>query len=200
MFFIIRSFVLLAMVAMFLTGCGSLNYNQAAINATTFSPQTTVLLPVKMQDGYDTAGEQVHNILTDVLSTSGVFGVVIDPATSRNQMATNKNLSDAVSAYLTKLSITGVSDTVLSRKIGEEYRSDTIIVVDVTRFGFLSVDGEKSAEVSLGIKVIDVASGAVYWKAAHTDIASYRFFAPNLAEMARGIMKNILSHAPITKK
>ncbi len=198
MFFKIRSFVLLAMFALFVTGCGSLNYNQASQNASKFHPQMTVLLPVKMQDGYDTAGEELHNKFTEDLTTSGVFGKLIDPATARNQMIANKSLSDAVTAYLSKLYITGVSDAELSRKIGEEYNSDTIIVADVSRLGFVSLDGKKSAEVSLGIKVIDAATGAVYWKAAHTDRASYMFFAPNLSEMARDVMKNILSYAPIT--
>jgi len=197
-----KKFILFAMLAVALTGCAGLNYNQESGNAAQFHPKTTVILPVKMPEGMELEGEKIGNILTDALTSSKNYGSVIDPSTTRNQLASkdNKELSDNVTSYLAKLIITGVSDGELSKKIGNAYHADTIIFADMSRYGYISFGGTKYGEVGFSIKVIDSASGTVYWKAGHTDQESYVIFKPDLGEMARTLMQKVISYSPFLNK
>lgn len=193
-----KSFALLTMLVVFLTGCAGLNYSQVSANASNFHPKTTVILPVRMPEGMELEGEKIGNILTDSLTTSKTYGNVIDPSTARNQLASkeNKGLSDDVTSYLSKLIITGVSDDLLSKKIGNTYHSDTIIVADMSRYGYISFGGSRYAEVGFSIKVIDATTGTIYWKAGHTEQQGYLFIKPDLGEMARDLMTKVLTYSP----
>lgn len=171
-------------------------------NAETFKPQTTVILPIKLPEDYDLEQEKIGNILTDALTTSEIYGRVIDPAIARNQLAEkgNKVLADAVSTYLSKLMLTGISDPEIIKVISKEYHCDTIIVTEMSRYGYITFGGQNYGEVGFSIKVIDSETGLIYWKAGHTAQEPYVFIKPDLGEMTRRLMKRVLSFAPNAPK
>lgn len=188
----------LAGLSLFVVGCGGLNYNQVAPNAGSFHPKAVVVLPVKMPEGMETEGELMGNIVADSVTNLKRFDTVIDPSIARSQMAAaeNKELSDSVTGYLSKLFITGVSDKELSTKIGAVYHVDTIFVPEIGQWHYVNYGGNKFGEVTFSLKMIDAKTGVVIWRAGHTAQEKYTFFKPNLEKMGRNLIKEVFSYIP----
>lgn len=190
---------LVGIVSFFLAGCAALNYNEVAPQFGTFDPKIALVLPVKMPEGMDLEAETVGSIIIDVVSKMKRFDSVIDPATAHSQMAADQELQDVVLHYLVKLRTLGVSDKDLSKRIGEIYHSDTLIAVDVGRWGYMRYGGTNLAEVTISIKMIDAPTGTVMWKAGHTLQRTYSFIKPNLQSMARDLAEDIFECMPESK-
>lgn len=199
-----KLFVLVGVLVVLLNGCATgLNYNQTAPNAENYHPKSTLILPLRLPEGLDQEEEKIGGILTDALANSKTFGEIIDPTTARNQLAAkeNKVLADAVTNYISKLIVTGVSDPQLIKTIGMEYHCDTIIVAELSRYGYMNYGGQQYGEVGFSIKVINVDTGKIYWKAGHTDQEPTVFFIkPNLETMTRKLMHKVLSYGPNAPK
>jgi hypothetical protein len=192
-----RTTLCVCMFLLIISGCASINYNEIAPNANTFKPQVAVILPaVKMPEGTDQEADKVAKAIYDAATATKRFERVIDPMTAKSQMAENSQLQDAVMNYTVKLRSLGVSDKESSRKIGEIYQADTIIVGEVGKWNHIKYADEKAGEVAIAIKMVDAATGAVYWKAAHSAKKTYSLFKPDLADMATDVSKKIFDFMP----
>jgi PBP1b-binding outer membrane lipoprotein LpoB len=181
-------------------GCASINYNEIAPNANSFKPKVAVVLPaIKMPEGADQEADKVAKAIYDAAVATKHFERIIDPVTAKSQMSENSGLQDAVMSYTTKLRSLGVSDKEAVRKIGEIYQADTVIVGDVSKWGYTVIAGEKAGEVGIAIKMADAETGAVYWKAAHASRETYSLFKPNLSGMATDLAKKIFGYMPKSK-
>jgi PBP1b-binding outer membrane lipoprotein LpoB len=188
--------ILILMVA----GCASINYNEIAPNANTFKPKVAVVLPaVKMPEGAEQEVDKVAKAIYDAAVATKQFERVIDPLTAQFQMTGNSGLQDAVMTYTAKLRSLNVSDKESARKIGEIYQADTIIVGDVSKWGYSAIAGEKAGDVGIAIKMVDAETGSVYWKAAHASRKTYSLFKPDLADMAADLSKKIFEYMPKSK-
>ena len=196
----LREILCSCMVMLIVSGCASINYNETAPNANTFKPKVAVALPaIKMPEGADQEVDKVAKAIYDAAVATKRFDRVIDPMTAKSQMSDNSELQDAVMSYTTKLRSLGVSDKESCRKIGEIYQADTIIVGDVSKWGLVKYADEKAGEVGIAIKMVDAATGSVYWKAAHADKKTYSLFKPDLADMAADVSKKIFGFMPESK-
>jgi hypothetical protein len=188
------------MVMLTMTGCASINYNEIAPNARTFQPKVAVVLPaIKMPEGVEQEVDKVVEAIYNAAVATKRFDRVMDPMDARFQMFNNRELQDAVMSYTAKLRSLGVSDRESCRKIGEIYQVDTIIVGDVGKWGHIKYADEKAGEVGLAIKMVDAATGSVYWKASHTAKKTYSLFKPDLADMAIDLAKKIFDFMPKSK-
>lgn len=188
-------------VILAMTGCASINYNEIAPNAGAFKPKVAVVLPsIKMPEGVEQQVDNVVKAIYDAAVATKRFDRVMDPMDARFQMFNNRELQDAIISYTTKLRSLGVSDKESCRKIGEIYQVDTIIVGDVGKWGHVKYASEKAGEVGLAIKMVDAATGSVYWKASHTAKKTYSLFKPDLAEMATELAKKIFEYMPPKSK
>ncbi len=182
--------------ALLLSACASINYNEIAPNAKDFRPRDAVILPaIKMPEGADQEVDKAAKAIYDAATATKRFKRVIDPITAKSQMRENSQLQEAILTYTSKLRSLGISDQESSRKIGEIYGVDTIIVADVSQWSYVT-GGEKEAEVGMAIKMAGAATGTVYWKAAHTIRKSYWLFKPNLEEMAADVAEKIFDFMP----
>ncbi len=187
----------LSLLSLMVSGCASLNYNEIASNASTFAPGVVVVLPaVKMPEGADQEADKVTKAIYGAAVGTKKFARVIDQVTAKSQMEANSELQDAVLSYTQKLRALQVSDKERCRKIGEIYQADTIIVAEVGKWGYFTISDEKAGEVGLAIKMIDVATGSVYWKAAHAAKETYHLFKPNLGDMALELAEKIFGFMP----
>jgi hypothetical protein len=183
--------------AVITTSCSSINYNEAAPNASSFKQKVGVVLPtIKMPEGADQEADRVVKALYDAAVATKRFERVIDPATAKSQMAENSQLQDAVMTYISKLRTLGVSDKEAAKKIGEIYQADTIVAVEVGKWGYVKYADEKAGEVGIAIKMADAATGSVYWKAAHAGKKTYKLFKPDLADLAADISSSIFAVMP----
>lgn len=178
-------------------GCASLTYNEIAPNANTFNPKVAAILPVvKMPEGADQDSDKVIKALYDAAVATKRFEQVMDPLTAKSRMLDNSELQDAVMNYTAKLRSLGISDKESSKKIGELLQADTIIVGEVGKWGYAVYNGEKTGETGMGIKMVDAATGSIYWKASHSAQETYSLFKPDLGEMAGDLTKEMFDFMP----
>jgi len=197
----LRAILCSCMVMLTITGCASINYNEIAPNAGTFKPKVAVVLPaIKMPEGVEQEVDKVVKAIYDAAVATKRFDRVIDPMDARFQMFNNRELQDAIMSYTTKLRSLGVSDKESCRKIGEIYQVDTIIVGDVGKWGHVKYADEKAGEVGIAIKMVDAATGSIYWKASHTAKKTYSLFKPDLVDMAADLSKKIFEFMPPKSK
>lgn len=196
----LKAILCFGMVMLTMTGCASINYNEIAPNAGAFKPKVAVVLPaIKMPEGVEQEVDKVVKAIYDAAVATKRFDRVIDPMDARFQMFNNRELQDAVMSYTSKLRSLGVSDKESCRKIGEIYQVDTIIVGDVGKWGHVKYADEKAGEVGMAIKMVDAATGSVYWKASHTAKKTYSLFKPDLVDMAADLSKKIFDYMPKSK-
>jgi len=197
----LRAILCSCTVMLTMIGCASINYNEIAPNAGTFKPKVAVVLPaIKMPEGVEQEVDKVVKAIYDAAVATKRFDRVMDPMDARFQMFNNRELlQDAVMSYTAKLRSLGVSDKESCKKIGEIFQVDTIIVGDVGKWGHVKYANEKAGEVGLAIKMVDAATGSVYWKASHTAKKTYSLFKPDLADMAADLTKKIFDYMPKAK-
>lgn len=193
----LRTILCLGLFLLIVSGCASINYNEITPNAKTFQPKVAVVLPaIKMPEGTEQDIDKVAKAIFDAAVATKRFERVIDPRTAKSQMSDNGELQGAMITYTTRLRALAVSDKESAKKIGEIYQADTIIVGEVSKWGYGIYAGEKNGEVGMAIKMVDVATGTVYWKAAHAAKKTYSLFKPDLADMATDLAKKIFDYMP----
>ena len=193
----LKAILCLGLLLLIVSGCASINYNEIAPNAKTFQPKVAVVLPaIKMPEGTEQDIDKAAKAIFDAAVATKRFERVIDPLTAKSQMSDNGELQGAVMTYTSKLRSLAVSDKDSARKIGEILQADTIIVGEVSKWGYGIYAGEKNGEVGMAIKMVDVATGAIYWKAAHSAKETYKLFKPDLANMAADLAKKIFDYMP----
>ncbi|MBA3018975.1 MAG: hypothetical protein KKH84_00450 [Proteobacteria bacterium] len=193
----LRPILCLGLFLFIASGCASINYNEIAPNAKTFQPKVAVILPaIKMPEGTEQDIDKVVKAIFDAATSTKRFERVIDPMTAESQMSNNSDLQNAILAYTSKLRSLAISDKESALKIGKILQADTIIVGDVSKWSYGAYAGEKNGEVGMAIKMVDVATGVIYWKAAHSAKETYSLFKPNLAKMATKLAKKIFDYMP----
>jgi len=187
-------------VSILLFSCSSINFNEESPLAKDFKPKAVVILPsIKMPEGVDFDAEKLAKIIYDELIKMKKFDRVVEPKDALATLSANQELQSNMLNYITKLRTLNISDADLSKKIGEAYGVQALIVVEASKWGYTKVLGEKTAEVSITLKMIDAETGNVVWKASHSDQEQYSIFKPELTDMAKDIVHKIMKHLPQNK-
>ena len=192
-----NAFFCLAVIALLLlAGCGGkIRYTQSAPEAKDFHPKRLAVLYVNA-DAFPEAEGKGEKIIADVLARKGWFEKVEKPETIQGQMAKNPDLKKTVEDYLSKLKTVNFSDPDLSKKIGEAYNIQGFIIGRIDLWNY-SVEGEKKlAKVGMEMKLVNAATGKVLWRANHNRIEEYRWFKPDLSDMARSLVKDMARYMP----
>jgi len=193
----LRTILCLGLFLLIVSGCASINYNEIAPNAKTFESKVAVVLPaIKMPEGTELDVDKVAKAIFDAAVATKRFERVIDPMTAKSQMSDNGELQGAVITYTAKLRSLAISDKESAQKIGQILQADTIIVGEVSKWGYGIYAGEKNGEVGMSIKMMDVATGTIYWKASHSAKKTYSLFKPDLTDMATDLAKKIFDYMP----
>jgi hypothetical protein len=141
----LRTILCSGLLLLILSGCASINYNDIASNANTFQPKVAVILPaIKMPEGTEQDIDKVAKAIFDAAVATKRFERIIDPTTAKSQMSDNGDLQSAVMTYTAKLRSLAVSDKDNALKIGEILQADTIIVGEVSKWGYGIYAGEKN--------------------------------------------------------
>lgn len=184
--------------SLFIFSCSSINFNEASPLAKGFKPKSAVILPsIKMPEGVDFDAERLAKIIYDELVKSEKFDRIVEPKDAQAILSQNQDLQTNLLSYITKLRTLNISDTELTQKVGGAYGSQALFVVEAGKWGYAKVLGEKTAEVSITIKMIDATTGNVIWKASHGDQEVYSIFKPELTDMAKDVVHRIIKNLPI---
>jgi hypothetical protein len=178
-----------------LSACGGLRYSQVAPEAKDFHPKRIAILPADVGT-YEEARGIVEQIFAGVLVDKKSFEDVVDAATIDNQLQNNEEIRRAVLDYLVKLKTINTSDGDLSKKIGEKSQVDAFFVINVDFWNYTKENDKKLGKVGLGIKMIEASTGKIMWKAGHHEAESYMLIKPDLANVAKDLIKTMVGEMP----
>ncbi len=187
--------LLAALLVLSLAGCGGLRYSQVDPESKYFHPRRIGVLPVDVGT-YEEARGNVDQTLAGVLIDRKWFADVVSGDTIARQFSANEELRKVVMDYMAKLKTVNFSDPQQSKKIGELTQVDALLMVNVDDWNYAVENGEKVAKVGMGMKLIDVTTGKIMWKAGHVVIENYRVFKPKLPDVARDLVKEMIEHMP----
>lgn len=186
---------ILILALFLLSACGGLRYSQVAPDAKDFHPQKVAILPADVGT-YEEARGTVEQIFAGVLVDRKWFTDVVDATTISNQLQSNEEYRRVVLDYLVKLKTINASDSDLSKKIGEKSQVDAFFVINVDFWNYTRENDKKVGKVGLGIKMIEASTGKIIWKAGHHDAESYMLIKPDLANVARDLIKTMVGEMP----
>lgn len=184
------------LLVLVLASCSSLNYSETSPDYKSYSPKAIALLPVKMPDGADGQAEKVERVIADAIRKREMFASVSDTATVRTAVLGSPESQADLLAYMNKIRTLSVFDRDLPRKVCPPLKADTLIVAEVTKWGYAKIADEKFGETGLSIKMIDCATGTPIWKAAHANKSTYSLFKPDLYGLVQDLTEEIFGKMP----
>ncbi|MBN2177973.1 MAG: hypothetical protein JW743_00900 [Deltaproteobacteria bacterium] len=178
-----------------LSSCGGIRYSKTMKGAEDFHPKSVGIIEVRA-GGYPEVKGTADEIVTEVLSEKKWFSKVISEKIIQEKMASDDGVKDIVDNYLMKLEKVSYSDPELSRKIGEIYAVDALLVVTVDFWTYTTEGDDKVAKGGFSMDLVEAASGRIIWKAAHHKVKKYKFFEPDLSKLAKSISKKMITQMP----
>lgn len=191
-------FLSLLFLTVTLFACSSISFNEVSPLAKNFKPKAAIILPsIKMPDGVDFDADKIAKIFYDELNRTKKFERIVELTDAKATLANNQELQSHLLGYVTKLRTLNISDGELAKKIGEAYGVNAIFILEAGKWGYAKVLDEKTAEVSITVKLVDAPNGSIIWQASDSSQKSYSIFKPELTDMAQDVINKIIKHMPI---
>ena len=173
-----------------------LRYSQLDPAANDFHPQTIAIFPVVDVGTYEESRGDVEQITAGVLIDKKWFTNVTDAASLSRQFQANEELRKAMTEYISKLRSLNFTDPDLSRKIGELTNVDAFLLISVDSWNYAVENDKKVGKVSIGMRFIDASTGKIMWKAGHHISERYRLIKPDLPNVARSVVRDMVGYMP----
>ncbi|MEE9910130.1 MAG: hypothetical protein K4571_00260 [Deltaproteobacteria bacterium] len=186
---------ILAVAVLGAIGCGGLRYSQLDPAAKDYHPRRIAVFTADVGT-YEEARNHIEQIVPGVLMEKKWFADITDTASLNRQIQSNDELRKNMTDYLSKLQTLNYSDPALSKKIGEMTKTDAFLLVAVDYWNYTVEKDKKLAKVSVGLKLIDATSGKIMWKAGHHLGESYMLIKPDLSDVARSVVKEMVVEMP----
>ncbi len=178
-----------------LAACGEIRFSQVTPGTETFHPDTICVLPVET-DAFPDAKGVVGPLIADAVGKKGYFSGVVSPKDTRKLMENDDKLAKAMSDYLEKLKKVSFSDSDISKYIGKRCDTDAILVVEVDFWNYTTRGEDKLAKVGFSMELIEAQTGKIMWRAKHYDTEGYKWFKPDLADLANKVADKMISRMP----
>jgi len=192
---LLRRTFLFALLFAMISACGGLRFSHVAPGIGDFHPEKICVFPVDT-GAYTKVAKVADNLIADAVRERGRFSSVISPVSIMKLMENNDNLKHTVTGYLAKLKKVNFSDPDMSRYIGETCNVESFLVVDVDFWNYTTQGDEKLAKVGFSMDLIEAQTGKIMWKAKHYDTKGYKWFKPDLADLAEEVAEEMISHMP----
>ena len=193
-----RSFVRIISLGLFvslLSGCGGLQEVWEGPGARVFRPQTIAVLP-PMASQYDSAREDIQDVLVGALNRQGNIERVVSPENVTDIFQASKEAFDSLVFYFSRLEMTGQSDKDSAVKLGKALNVDAFLVVRVNSWEYVRKEGDNVGRVGLSLRLIDATTGTTVWKARHERSDSYMFIKPSLKDIAKELASEMIKYMP----
>ncbi len=175
--------------------CGGLRFSQLDPAAKDYHPKRIAVFPADVGT-YEEARNSIEQIVPGVLMEKQWFSDITDTASLNRQIQANDELRKTMTDYLSKLQTLNYSDPALSKKIGELTKTDGFLLVAVDYWNYTVEKDKKLAKVGVGLKLIDAEKGKIMWKAGHDLADSYMLLKPELSEVARSVVIDLVKEMP----
>ena len=176
-------------------GCSSIRFSQTAPEAEGFHPQTIAVLALNVV-GFEESRSALDRTIAEELAAEKRFTRVLSYQMMQSLLQENEPLRKTTAAYLDKLRAVNFSDSDLSKKIGELAGIDAFLLVNVDYWYYTKELDKNVAKVGLGMKLINAATGEVIWKAGHDLAQKYVFIKPELSDVAKDVVRQMLRVMP----
>lgn len=186
---------LLPIVLLTLVACGGIRYSQMDPGVKSFHPQSLAVLPIDVGT-YEEARDTIDMIVAGEIMGRKWFRDVIAGDQMKGLLSSNEDLRKTVMDYTLKLKTVNFSDGELSRKMGQISKADAFLLVNVDYWLFTKEGGKNVAKVGMGMKLVEAATGKIMWKAGHFINKNYSFFKPDLKDIARDVLKQMIDEMP----
>jgi hypothetical protein len=176
-------------------GCGGLRYSEVSPDARDFHPRRIAVLPANSAAFPEAKGD-TDRLFAEVLRERKWFDDVIGGADIGRRMESDEGLRQVVTDYLAKLANVSFSDPALSGRLGELTGAEALILVRVDSWNYTVEKDTKIAKVSLSIQLVEAKRGKILWTAVHQRISDYLIIRPNLPDVARDLIREMIGHMP----
>jgi hypothetical protein len=187
---IVTAFLLLGIL-----GCGGLRYSEMSPEARDFHPRAIAVLPSDSRAFAEARGE-VDRIFADVLTRRGWFAKVLGGEEISRRMAADEAFRQLVSDYQGKLTNVSFSDQALSSRLGELTGTEAFVLVRVDYWNYATENDTKIGKVSLTLTLVEAKTGKIIWTAGHHRVSEYRIIKPDLPDVARALIEEMVGHMP----
>lgn len=191
----LRQGIFICLLSLLITGCGGLQEVWEGPSAKIFRPQAIAVLP-PMASQYDSAREDIQDVLSAALTKVAHVERVISPETVTDVFQASKEAFDSLVFYFSRLEMTGHSDKEAAIKLGKALNVDSFIVVRVNAWEYARKEGDNVGRVGLSLRLIDATTGTTVWKARHEKASSYMFYRPNLKDVATELANEMIAFMP----
>jgi hypothetical protein len=190
-----RETAILTVLLLGLLGCGGLRYSLVSPEAKDFHPQGIAVLPAD-STAFPEAKGSVDRIFAEVLSERKWFADIVGGEAIGRRLEMDAELRQAVTGYLAKLGNVSFSDPELSGKIGALTRTEAFLLVRVDYWNYTTEDDNKVGKIGISITMIEAKTGKTVWRAVHTRASDYMFIKPDLPDVARALIREMIAHMP----
>jgi len=176
-------------------GCGGLQEVWEGPGARVFRPQAIAVLP-PMASQYDSAREDIQEVISSALNRIAHIERVVAPEQVTDVFQGSKEAFDALVFYFSRFEMTGQSDKESAVKLGKALNVDSFLVVRVNSWEYVRKEGDNVGRVGLSLRLIDATNGTTVWKARHERSSSYMFYKPNLKDVAKDLVDEMIKQMP----
>ncbi len=188
--------VVVVLLSLMLFGCSGIRYSEVAPEAKDFHPRQIGVLPVDV-GSYEDARGVIDRIVTDALIDKGWFTSVIAVDAITKKGPSGEDVSKVVSDYVVKLKTVSYSDPEMSKKIGESFKVDALLVVGLIYWNYTkTIEGDNIAKVEAEMKMTNAGTGQILWKAHHHVTEEYMYFKPQLRNVAKNLINKMIREMP----
>ena len=175
--------------------CGGLQEVWEGPGAKAFRPQAIAVLP-PMASQYDSAREDIQEVISSALNRIAHIERVVAPEQVTDVFQGSKEAFDALVFYFSRLEMTGQSDKESAVKLGKALNVDSFLVVRVNSWEYVRKEGDNVGRVGLSLRLIDATNGTTVWKARHERSSSYMFYRPDLKDVAKDLVDEMIKQMP----
>src|SRR5262249_3918449 len=160
-----------------------------------FHPHAFVI-PPPMASQYDSAREDIQEVIASSLNRIAHIERVVAPEQVTDVFQGSKEAFDALVFYFSRLEMTGQSDKESAVKMVKTCEVSVFLVVRVNSWEYVRKEGDNVGRVGLSLRLIDATNGTTVWKARHERSSSYMFYKPDLKDVAKDLVDEMVKNMP----
>jgi hypothetical protein len=176
-------------------GCGGLRYSEVSPEARDFHPRRIAILPADTRAFAQAKGD-IDRLFAEVLSERKWFADVVGGEALGRRMKSDEVFRQVVTDYLAKLANVSFSDPALSGRFGELTGAEAFFLVRVDYWNYATENDKKIAKVSLTLTLVEAKTGKIIWTAGHHKISDYVIIRPDLPDVARDLIIEMIGYMP----
>jgi hypothetical protein len=173
----------IAILCLGILGCGGLRFSEISPDARDFHPRRIAVLPADTTAFADAKGV-VDRLFAEALVERQWFDVVGGEAIGR-RLESDEAFRKAVAGY-----------PELSGRIGGLTGTDAFLLVRVDYWNYMTENDKKLAKVSLSVTMVEAKTGKALWTAAHHKISEYLIIRPDLPDVAKDLIREMIGYMP----